>query len=692
MITYVNAKNAAKYQILFDKATKVLNDNPTSEGSITISSLARYFSVLKDLMELDPTFIRLPLDEEPFEIDLNTRKIAIPSDFTKNGVGVKGDQLAEIVYFKVNRFFDAQDLKNTDIYIEWSTGKQKGISKAFCVDTKSSVGNIIFGWAITSAMTQDGGATLTFAPRFVKETTVSEDSVTLTYSLSTTPHTVKILDTLDLKNTEDVTVDNTDADLIFSRIVNSNLDGEDVIVIDKDGNDFNWSNQPSGEVWFKGDVGRTVFAEAWAREGYLSYQWEEQNGENWSLIGDSSNQGDFAVAFDYTLFRNAETSSFLDNVVYYEQKEDGTYSGYLYNDPNTELHFSITADETPVSGKNYYIVYTGNDTNYGRILENVVYYVKTQDEMGYEILSAVENYKEGGTFLGKEVEPALIRYGKIYKRQSSYKITKPGTYRAKATVSTDGPNSTEVATIYSTSVTAPAPEEVKTSEIGSLSAFNKAISSEVQENVKYYYEETLEEVDHSKIAVSQTLTVDATSIQNLYPHSDIAYQWVKDGVNIENGTTSNYTATEPGVYTIKVTNSVNGASKEHFDTENFANITALPNQPVADWTEGTAAGNVTKGQPLKVVISQDLPSEGLYFAWKKMVIDPTQESSIDTNVSENDINVWGTALLPEKTQAGTFENTYTPDETGVYYCLVYNSLNGILSSPLKVGNFTIVEG
>lgn len=693
MITYVNAKNAEKYQVLFDKATKALNENPASEGSITIKSLARYFSVLKNLVDLDPTFIRLPLDEEPFEIDLNTRKISIPDSFGKNGVGVKGDQLAEIVYFKVNRFFEAQDLNNTEIYIEWSTGKAEGISKAFCVDSTSAPGYIIFGWAITSAMTKGGNATLTFAPRFIKEVDAAEDEITLSYSLSTLPHTLKIFDTLDLKDKEDVTVDETDADLIFGRVINSNLDGDDIINIDLDDEDFVWLVQPHGtagnELWFIDS--QVLTAEAKTTEGYLAYQWEKKEGTTWQSEGSLSAAAEYTPVIDYTVFRDVgEITAFEDDIVYYEVDEDGAYPGRINTDLNNIIHFKISTDTNPDVDKTYYVLYTGSDPEYGKIKQNVIYYVKNADNNGY-IPADLSGYRpaEGdGVLYGRGVEENLIQYGAIYKVQSSFTVTSPGDYRVKAVVSQDAQNKTMVATKYSQVVSAAEPEVIPSTFTGALNRFDKAISASVDENSKYYDEATLEQIDNTKIASSAPMSVAKEGVEN-YPYNRISYKWYKDGEEIANAKEETYTATQPGVYTVEVINKVNGATASNHDVDNKATITALPEQPVAVVNETTTPGNFTLGQKISVKLSEDTPSQGFYYAWKKMVIDPTVEPSIDDNTEGNDISVWGTDLLPSKETSR--ENEFTPTEVGVYYCLVYNVLNGILASPLRVGNYIISE-
>ena len=123
MITYINSNNAKKYSRLFKDAEdalvqkwlaegknpedndhfgKIVTDEETGEKyySNGISSLNTYFSWINDLLnisELPVTdeegeiipgeyvefdgmrFSMLPVDEEVFTIDANTRKITVPS-------------------------------------------------------------------------------------------------------------------------------------------------------------------------------------------------------------------------------------------------------------------------------------------------------------------------------------------------------------------------------------------------------------------------------------------------------------------------------------------------------------------------------------------------------------------------------------------------------------------------------------
>ena len=122
MITYVNDASLSAYSKLFETATKDLKEKNVVDSSFTrIESLSEYFEYIKDLAKIDPIYTRLPLDEEVFEIDANTRAITVPKSFQNNGISVQGDVMSEILYFKINRFYDATDLAQDDmkIYIQW---------------------------------------------------------------------------------------------------------------------------------------------------------------------------------------------------------------------------------------------------------------------------------------------------------------------------------------------------------------------------------------------------------------------------------------------------------------------------------------------------------------------------------------------------------------------------------------------
>lgn len=171
-----------------------------------------------DIAELgDPTYLLVPLDEKPFEIDANARTITVPSDFVKCGA-VRTDNLCEIATFKIARYYDFQDLADCKIGIQWiNADGQEGLSMCFGKDVSSDPGYIRFGWAITEAVTAKAG-TVKLAVRFFKE---SKDNK-LTYLLNTLPATITVKDTLSVDDSaEDFVEEENTFDLFKDFVSNS---------------------------------------------------------------------------------------------------------------------------------------------------------------------------------------------------------------------------------------------------------------------------------------------------------------------------------------------------------------------------------------------------------------------------------------------------------------------------------------
>ena len=235
-------KYSDAYNVLFEKANERLEKLgiKNDDGSkIDIQSLEEYFSHLRDLVYGDDTlsdkdmqdgylFLKLPLDEPEFIIDANTRKIEIPGHFLANGLSVQGDEVAEIVFFEVDRFYDATDLSTQKISIQWETPKGvQGHTEAFIrdIESKADEDKLIFGWPITSDVTAVPGK-LKFSVRFYTEDAryaEEGDTKGFSYVLSTLPATISInaglsMDTMQTE-ADDVT------DLILGRLQNSPMGG-----------------------------------------------------------------------------------------------------------------------------------------------------------------------------------------------------------------------------------------------------------------------------------------------------------------------------------------------------------------------------------------------------------------------------------------------------------------------------------
>lgn len=207
----ITKDNISVYAELFAEANKCLKDIGIND---TIDSIEEYFKHLHDLVYTqkdstgkynkvsDPNFIgedslkflRLPLDEPMFEINANTREIQVPRDNWTHGV--RGDEIAEMLFFRINRYYDATDLAQMNIAIEWNNGTETGSTESFIKyveeDSKDKDLKIIFGWPLDGKITANA-STVRFSIHFYQ---AGENPGEYIYSFHTLPQEIHIKDTL----------------------------------------------------------------------------------------------------------------------------------------------------------------------------------------------------------------------------------------------------------------------------------------------------------------------------------------------------------------------------------------------------------------------------------------------------------------------------------------------------------------
>lgn len=170
-------------------------------NTTTINSLDAYFSQLQSLTQNNKLFAFVPRDEPTFDINGDTREITVPAIFKKNGISVKGDHYAEILYFTIDRYFEATDLfsDSVKIIIQWEDPtKAQGVSYAVFKDASylSEQNKILFGWALNDTITKTSG-TLKFSVRFYEL-----DGQELVFSLSTLTASATVNSGLDYQFTD----------------------------------------------------------------------------------------------------------------------------------------------------------------------------------------------------------------------------------------------------------------------------------------------------------------------------------------------------------------------------------------------------------------------------------------------------------------------------------------------------------
>ena len=213
MIVKITPDFEKEYQELFDALSAEVSNTDGGETYAAIDSLPTYYRALEFLLQkLDDTqpnfkYIRLPLQENPIFVDWDKRQIEISSDFRSRGVGIQGDDMAEIIFFEADRFYGTTDLGGCECYIQWKIGNKTMNSLAFAKDYTEDIrdenleviehGKILFGWIITKSMTENAG-TVDFAIRLIQRDAEGK----VTFSLNTEKASVPVRAGLNVDVTE----------------------------------------------------------------------------------------------------------------------------------------------------------------------------------------------------------------------------------------------------------------------------------------------------------------------------------------------------------------------------------------------------------------------------------------------------------------------------------------------------------
>ena len=370
-----------KYYYLDDEGEYVIDTNKYSEETFPtgtqfytydkITSLNEYFAHMEEFVSKEELkrFTVLPIesDEGYFEVNANTRAITVPSNFVTNGISVQGDEVAEVVYFKIDRYFDSTDLYMQDALIQWKNANgEEGASYPWIKDViyEGSREFVRVGWPLSSKVTKKSG-TVQFSLRFYK----LNEAGTVTYSFSTLTQTVNVKDALDY-NFKDVN-DNPQLyiddviDMMQNRVENSivvNGDGKtaespewtetfatlsDKIYIFEDGvfkkydatadkgktiyldiEGYDAKGQAFGGLLenFNADGTRTVRVKAFSPDGgIISYRWKktelpDENGLAASLP--------FSSTEEYTISNDTEP---VENMTYYTRTSDTKAGNVVYS-------------------------------------------------------------------------------------------------------------------------------------------------------------------------------------------------------------------------------------------------------------------------------------------------------------------------------------------------------------------------
>lgn len=232
---------------LFKRANSLLGYDESNPKYI--NHIDEYFQNLGSIKEKlqeqnlnDISYFMLPIDEPLFEINANTRSITIPDAF-KTGISVQGDEVAETIFFSIDRYFDTTDFYDDYIIpvIQWKYADETGVGayhlsaatgKIVMVDESSKTGGtikVVFGWPISSEVTARA-TNIQFSVRFYTIVNDKGELITewekysdgqLEYSFSTLNAVTKINPSLDVKMNEGAFSYDNKNHLIWQRMRNS---------------------------------------------------------------------------------------------------------------------------------------------------------------------------------------------------------------------------------------------------------------------------------------------------------------------------------------------------------------------------------------------------------------------------------------------------------------------------------------
>ena len=335
MITKTTAANFDEfYAPRFVEITKALKE---AGSSLEINSIEDYFSHLEEIKLLETgkgvsgKYLVVPFDEPYFEINANTRTINIPDHFKKYGVGVSGDNLAEMLVFKIDKYFDHQDFYgNVDIAINWSfTPKGSRVpvmgipQAAFAPDDTLEPGYVVFGFIITKDMSSDAEGNLTSGTLTFSITIYGDD-----YSFNTLPTSVSINEGLNLK---DPSLVRDISRQVIARIKDSAYTPEGITPL-------------LSPKWLTGDSfvdpvsGENMFL---GLPGEINFHMNDDGTEDEELVLNAQAYSDATATMKYSWFLGYD--------------EDTIATARPLDSYAESTDFMATNDESPVEGKAYYI-------------------------------------------------------------------------------------------------------------------------------------------------------------------------------------------------------------------------------------------------------------------------------------------------------------------------------------------------
>ena len=323
-----------------------------------VDSLEDYFGIIKTITDcINTNYQILPLIarngvfiniEEPFEIDANTRTIKPPNN--NYTYAVSGDNLAETIYFSIDRYFDNEDLNTHNIAVLSSINGKKFQTPIEVKDITSVPNKIIFGWPIGKTITKQTSGTLEFSIRFytVKGTEVD-------YSLNTLPAHITIKNSLDFLSDAETDYENGDEIIIdqsarFARELLQNGDIYKTAAIQTPVFYYETPQPEDGDYEITSASSASLSAAAYSPDALnIEYEWIKENKAEGETL---------TYQNEYISIGNTITQKDIDKYqIFYSKDELNNYHQELITEPITggeQEYYRLGSTITGITGPGLY--------------------------------------------------------------------------------------------------------------------------------------------------------------------------------------------------------------------------------------------------------------------------------------------------------------------------------------------------
>lgn len=680
---------------LFDKASAALEN-------IEIYDLDTYFQNLENLVQIDRSFMRLPLDEPFFEIvdggKDGRRKINVPADFQKNGLSVQGDESAEIVYFSIDRYYDNFDLMGPSqsevnntidgkypvrIVIQWETKTAKGVSLALTdSDGRPFLdknGKLYFGWAISSEITKEAGP-VSFNVRFYQfsgEKDPQSNRPILAFGLNTQTASVKInqalayeiTDTQNYKSEKDLAkFEGAELilgknELVLNRLINSskfNDSSEEVSPIPNIIKDIDLTNEFGTEIVELKKYNEETGEEVPTGETETYHKVDLENGKLDLQVLAIPSEGTGTITY-------AGRQKATPDAVSYKINSDST-------DDNYETVFVAVED-------------FGDEELKANRKEGFRFYIKDESTGQYIIASDLPAAGEAWRDQDKK-DGKLIYY---IKKSPSYEVTKPGYYYI-AVRNKEGKKQDSI--IASNRILVEHAEALKPEDVIGGS----------------------ENIDEPSPVFLLNNKVDLSVTLNAKERNTMVSSWKKDDVLIENAITPVYQSEEipeedrkmfNSIYTYSCYTERNGEDTKASAQNRYFRVTDTPHAFVFNVEPGESEVSLDKRRvvqldnfDLDLKLNMDAVSDEIKYRWRKRVGQDADKENIFVNDAY--VNADG-AVSADETEfiQVKIENNQPPQdlithidgsqEGAYFYCEVINIVNGQESELARTEYFKMPE-